>query len=454
MTLKNEPPQKIMGLWDSVAVIVGIVIGVGIFKTPAVVAGHLPAPVWIFFAWLAGGIISLAGAFCYAEFAVLFPRTGGNYVYLKESYGRLTGFLYAWAELLFIRPGSIAAVAFIFAEIARSFFSLDVQLLKPVAVLAILILTASNALGLKFGKNIQNFLAAVLFILIGGTILSAFFSQQGAFINFTRNELSAPLVPCLRAFFLALVPILWTYGGWHENTFLAGETKNASRVIPKALIVALVIIISLYFGINAAYIYLIPIPEIAASPLVMSRLMFILFGTNGERLVETLIMLAALASMNGTLITGSRIGYAWIEEGLQISKTRRQGRAYSVNAVLFFVGLLSALMVVFGTFERLLFFTGIFVWLFFGMTAAGLLLLRRKYAPLGHRKSIFYPVVPLLFIAACGALLINTFLTFPGQSTIGLFLLLPAFMVHIFVERKNKHSVNSGHHGDTPKQPM
>jgi len=203
--------KRILGRWDSIAIIISIVIGVGIFRVPSEVAKYLDSPNLMLLAWVSGGIISLFGALCYAELSSSFPQTGGNYVYLRESYGPLSGFLFGWTELLVIRTGSIAAVSFIFAEYLQSFLFLDKCLIKPVAIFIVLILSLINIIGLRYGKRVQDIstitkIAALLGIIVLGAIskkgdVSHFYSPP---ITIDRNIFAL--------FGLALIPILWTYG--------------------------------------------------------------------------------------------------------------------------------------------------------------------------------------------------------------------------------------------------
>lgn len=434
--------MRTLGLKDSIAIIIGIVIGVGIFKIPAEVAKYLPSPGFIFLAWAAGGLISLLGAFCYAEFAVLLPETGGTYIYLKESYGNLTAFAYSWAELLLIRPGSMAAVAFIFSDAFASFFSLPLLFLKPCAMMAIIFLSVINLFGLSAGKCTQNFLVLTTLFMMVMTLTAAVLLQKGSFEHFFVSEMGEKGAS-LRNFFLALVPILWTYGGWHENTFLAGETKDPSRVLPLALIGGLGIIILLYLAMNFVYLYLVPLRDLVSSQLVMADATRILFGAYSQKFIEGLIMLTSLGSINGLLMTGSRVVYAVISD-------RENDQPSSFHLLPFslcLVGILSLAMVVWGDFEQLLFFTGIFVWLFFALIAAGLLIQRRKFhqpsgfesrgsTPRVERDRFFYPVTPVLFFFVCLALFLNTLWTYPIQSFIGLGLVIPAIPIYyLFVNK-------------------
>ena len=233
----------------------------------------------------------------------------------------------------------------------------------------------------------------------------------------------------MQHFALALIPILWTYGGWHENTFMGGETKDPSRVIPKALILALALITFLYLAINAVYLYLIPLAEMAESGLVISDVMAALFGASGGKIVDGLVILTSLGTMNGVLMTGSRMAQACFGDF----------RDFSSSAVLYFavcfMGVLAVLMMVLGTFRSLLFFTGIFVWLFFAFVSVSVFILRRQGNFAKPSRLFLHPLAPALFFFLSAALFFNTLATYPAQSLIGFGLVLPAIPLYLTARR-------------------
>lgn len=431
--------KKILGRWDSVAIIIAIVIGVGIFRVPAEVAKYLSSPNLIILAWLLGGIISLLGALCYAELSSSFPETGGNYIYLRESYGPWSGFLFGWSELLAIRTGSIAAVAFVFAEYSQSFLSVDKSLIKPIAISAVFILCFINITGLRYGKRVQNILTIAKILALVGIILFGIMSKKGDISHFysVPISLNRGVFPL---FGLALIPILWTYGGWHENTFVAGETKNASKALPFALITGIFIVTSFYVAINFLYIYLIPVERIASSKLIASDALQILYGRNGRKMMEAIVIISSLAAINAMIITGSRITYAMAKDnpifsyiGKVNSKYSTPLRAIIINAIW------SIALIILGTFNKLLYFTGVLVWLFFAMVAGGLFILRRKFPNVERPYKVWgYPIIPAIFILICIALVINTIIFYAFQSFIGLCILISGIPVYIISQRKKK----------------
>jgi len=434
--------KRILGLWDSSAIIVGIVVGVGIFRVPAEVVGFMPSPPWVLAAWLLGGIICLLGAFCFAELAASFPQTGGLYIYLRESYGPAMGFLFGWVELVIIRPGSIAAVSFIAAESLRSLLGTGAETIKLLAVLIILVLSVVNILGLRYGKGIQTLLSTLVVIFLVSVVVMGGVSPQGDLSHFSIPQASGT-EGLWRSMGLALIPILWTYGGWHENTFLAGETRDPSRLIPRALILSISLITLLYVAVNAIYIYLLPMETIGMSSLVMSDVMNLLLGSHGQLSLDAFVMIVSLAGINGMIMTGSRLTVAVAEDRAVfrfLAQSADRHRA-PYRAIILISGL-SFLMVAWGTFHRLLFFTGVAVWLFFALVTGSLFILRYKFPELTRVYRVkLYPVIPLIFLATCILLFINTVLYYPYQSAIGLALVLsglPLYALSRKLERRIK----------------
>jgi len=432
----TQPLKARLNRWDSMAIIIGIVIGVGIFRVADEVLKFVQSPWIILLVWLVGGLISLLGALCYAELSSAFPRTGGNYVYLKESYGPWAGFLYGWAELLVIHTGSIAAVAFILAESVQSFLNLHPVWVKPTAVLAVMVLSGINIFSVQYGKNVQNFFSAVKVIALIVLVVCGFLSQKGD-LNHFFVEPGAFEGNIFAMFGLALIPILWTYGGWHENTFVAGETKEAGKTLPFALIAGILLITFLYMAVQCFYIYLIPSAQDATGSLVATRALHILYGSNGQKLFEVLVILFSLGGINACIMTGSRITYAMAKDhavfrylGEIHPKFQTPCRSIVIN------GIWTVILIISGAFHQLLFFTGVIVWIVFAAAVAGLFILRRKYRDLKAPYRVWgYPVLPLVFLAICIALVINTAVFYPWESLMGVLLTATGIPVYLFSRR-------------------
>lgn len=428
--------KKVLGLWDSVAVITSIVIGVGIFRVPSEVARYLDSPALILAAWLIGGVIVFLGGSCYAELVSSFPKTGGNYIYLKEGYGRWAGFLFGWAELTAIRTGSIAAVAFIAAEHICSLFAFDGFLIKPAAIAIITALSLINMFGLRHGKKVHNLFTAVSISALLAMALFALFSGKGDLSHFkTVEPMNLNIFPKLA---LAMIPILWTYGGWHENTFLAGETKDASRTVPAALITAILLVTLLYFATNFTYLYLIPLIEMPESILIGAETSYILFGRYGRKIFESIVVMASLGSINAMIIIASRVTYAMAEDNTLFRRIGRIHPKYGVpRGSIILNGVWAIALVALGSFSNLLFFTGVLVWLFFAAVIFAIFILRRKYSRIETRYKVWgYPFTPAVFFLICLSLFINALIFNPLPSVLGIAILslgIPVYMVSIWM---------------------
>ena len=437
----HQELNRTLSGWDSVAFNIAIVVGVGIFRVPSEVSLHLKSPDLILLAWLCGGIISLLGAICYGELSSSFPQTGGNYIYLRESYGPCLAFLFGWTELLVIRTGSIAAVAFVCSEYLQSFLSTGELWIKPVAVTVVLILSLINIVGIYYGKRLQDFFVISKVLAISGIILFGLLSQKGDPANFAHVPFGAD-GNILALFCLALIPILWTYGGWHESTFVAGETKDAQKVIPPALIMGIALITLIYLSINYLYLYLIPAQQMVNAKLIAGDILEILFGTYGRKVLEALVIISSLGCLNAMIVTGSRVTYAMAKDNRIFSYIGEvDGRFQTPARALIINTLWSVILIVLGSFNKLLFFTGVLTWLFFTLAVGGLFILRRKH-PSAKRpyQAWGYPIVPAVFILISIALFTTTILFYPYPSLFGLCIALTG--IPVFLSTRKRPSKN------------
>lgn len=433
--------KKELNWFDSVAIIIAIVIGVGVFRVPSEVAQYLSTPALILLAWLIGGIICLLGALCYAELSTSLPRSGGDYIYLRESYGPAAGFLFGWTELLVIRTGSIAAIAFIAAEYLQSFLSINVSFVKPLAVFIVLALSMINTIGLRYGKRVLDVLTVTKVAAILGIILFGFFSQKGDAALLSSSHIPAVSNKGLfSAFALALIPILWSYGGWHENTFMTGETKNVNKTLPLTLVGGILVVTAIYMAINFLYLYLIPVADIAQSSLIGSDLLQVLGGRYGQKLLEAIVIISSLGALNATIITGSRITYSLAKDHPIFSYLEGVNSRFGTpHRAIFSNALWAAGLIALGTFNDLLFFTGVLVWLIFALVAGGLFVMRHKYPKLTRPYKVWgFPFVPAAFILVCLSLFINTIVHFPVQSVIGLGIAASGLPVYLYSKKRKK----------------
>src|SRR6266516_7986037 len=295
----GERLQRRLGLWSAVAVLVGSTIGGGIFRTPAIIAERVPAPLALFGVWTLGGLLALCGALTYAELAALFPRSGGVYVYVREAFGRLPAFLFGWAELAVIRASALGAIATPFAEyLLRSLgFNPELQpyatTVHWVAAAAIVATAALNYVGLKWSSLLLNLTTGAKYGALVLLVVLGFAAGQGDFGHFGQ----AGGTPHAGLFGLALVSVLWAYDGWGDLSFVGGEVRDPERNMPRALLLGTVGVIAIYLLVNAAYLYLIPIGRMGQSPLVAADAAQLIVGRVGVGLVAVVVMVATFSTL-------------------------------------------------------------------------------------------------------------------------------------------------------------
>ena len=397
-TTRPDLPRKI-GFWGAVAVMVGIIIGTGIFKTPTSIAKELSDPWLVLVFWLVGGVLSLFGAFTYAELAVMFPQSGGVYVFIREGFGRCAAFVFGWTYMLISKPVAAAGIAIIFAEQVNTL--LDVNWDKRPATIAIMFaLTWINARGVGLGTGFAGILTVVKVLALLAIAALAFALGKG-----DAAGLAAEVAP--RSLLLAIAPVmglvLWTYDGWSDVGAIAGEVKDPQRKLPSIYFVGTAAITLLYLAVNAAYLWVVPLQEMRTTdnvaPLVIDRLL----GKDFAIVVTVIVLISSLGSTHGSIMTGARVTFAQARDGLLFAFLAKVHSTRETPAVsLWFQFALSSLAVIFlKTFENL---AGAFVftmWIFYAMAGASIFILRRRLpdAPRAYR-CWGYPVVPALFIAS------------------------------------------------------
>ncbi len=432
------PDKKLLSLPDSVSIILAITLGVGIFRVPSIVAGYLPDASWLFLVWFAGGVISLCGSLCYAELACLFPKSGGTYIYLKHAYGEPAAFLFGWSEFFVIRTGSIAAMAFLFAEFAQSFLSLQSAYVKPIAIAILFFTIYINTRGLKTGAHVINGFNLVKVAAILVFIACGFLSGKGTAANFFFDGHLEP-AKLLPSFGLALIPVLWAYGGWHENTFMTEETEAYRRTMPLALTLGILLITTIYLLANGLYVYILPMDKLRQTPAVGSAVLNVLVGGFGKKIFDLFIMVFSFGSLNAMMMTGSRITQAMARDHAFFGfMTEREGAENPVRSIMI-TGIWSLVLILLGNFNDLLFFTGILVWVFFGMAVFGIFILRKKKPELERPYRVFgYPVLPAFFVLVCLALVLNSLILYTKQSVIGLGIALAGMACYFLFSGKRK----------------
>lgn len=397
-------PQPSLSVADVVAVTVGIVVGIGIFKTPALVAGAADSVAVFLLLWLAGGAVSLLGALCYAELAAAHPDAGGEYHFLRRAYGERVGFLFAWARVTVIQPGAIAAVAFVLGDYAAQIVALGPRGPALYAAAAIAAVTALNVRGLRHSTRLQlAFTAATVLAL--AAIVAAALAHGGA-----PDSAAAPGAAGGVGF--AMIFVLLTYGGWNEAAYLSGEVRDVQRNMGRALVLGIGLITALYLAVNAAYAVALGLPALRAAAVPGAELMRHTFGDGSALALSAVVTGAAISTLNASVLTGARAGYALGRDfagfgflGRWNAAAMAPGNALWVQGAiaLALVGVGAATR---GGFTAMVEFTAPVFWLFFLLCGAAVIVLRLREParPLRFRVP-FYPLTPLAFCAACGYML-------------------------------------------------
>jgi amino acid transporter len=411
-------PKPALAFFDAVALIVGIVIGAGIFETPALVAANAGNEVVVLVAWLVGGGMSLLGALCYAELATAYPHAGGNYYYLMRAFGKGVAFLFAWARMTVIQTGSIALLAFVFGDYASQLFRLGDYSPSLYAALVISILTGLNIVGVQQGKWMQNWLTAatllgLLLIVVVGLVASpsALIVSESPTTQGTSG--------------LVMIFVLLTYGGWNEATYISAELRDVRRNMSRSLLVSIGIITGMYLLINLAYIQGLGLARMASSEAVAADLMRRTVGEPGAVFISLLIAVATLGSTNATIFTGARTNYALGQDFSLFSLLGRwHNRANTPTNALLVQGGIALALVLLGTlttrkgFETMVDYTAPVFWFFFLLTGVSLLVLRMREPEIYRPFRVpFYPLTPILFCVLCGYLLYSS-LAYTGFGAI------------------------------------
>jgi amino acid transporter len=404
-------PRPTFGVLDASAMIVGIVIGAGIFKAPAIVAGSV-ANAEIFIAlWVVGGIISLIGALCYAELGSAFPNAGGEYHFLNRAFGGWLAFLFAWARMSVVQTGAIAAIAFVFGDYATQLLPLGEKSSVIYAALAVAAITALNVLGSRESRLLQNIVtialvAAILMVIIAGFLFGGSAPPAAA----VPSSTSAPLFSQL-----ALIFILLTYGGWNEAAYLTAEVRDARRNIVRALVLGLLTVTVIYVLLNLAYLNVLGLAGMKASQAVAADLMKATLGGAGVFVLSLIVVTASLSTLNATVFTGARTNYALgrdyaVFRALGVWK---ESSNTPVNALLV-QGAVALLLVFLASFtpdgfETMVAYTAPAFWLFFLLTGLSLFVLRRQQPATADPFRVpLYPFTPILFCLMCAYMLYSS----------------------------------------------
>jgi APA family basic amino acid/polyamine antiporter len=421
-------------------VLVGSTIGSGIFRTPALIAARVPAPVPMLAVWVLGGALVLCGALTYAELAALYPRSGGVYVYVREGFGRLPAFLMGWTELLVIRASALGAIATVFAEYLLRSLGMNPALeqnnraVHYLAALAIAVTATFNFLGVRWSAIVLNLTTGAKYGALLLLVLVAFVAGHGDFSHFAGVTPVAGQRLDAGLFGLALVSVLWAYDGWADVSFVSGEVRDPRRNLPRALVLGTGSVVLIYLLVNAAYLYLIPLTDMARSPLVAADAAQLLVGRIGVGMVAVVVMISTFGTLAGSMLTGPRIFYAMADDGLFFRGVARVHPRFKTPSVAILLGAgLGIGYVLARTFEQLADTFVLALWPFYALAAATVFVLRRRRPDLERPvKTWGYPLPPILFLLSAALILGNALLTNPGGTALAFGVILtglPAYWV-------------------------
>lgn len=428
---------KALGLFESITIVIGMVIGSGIFFKPSIVFKNAGAPGLGLLAWVAGGIITIAAGLTIAEIGAAIPRTGGLFVYLKELYGEKWAFLFGWVQTLIYSPGATAALAIVFATQATSFVPMTALQQKLLAIFMMALLLAANAVSTKFGGKIQA--VATIAKLLPIIILVSFGLIKGTAHDFTPMFSSASTTA---GFGAAILGTLWAYDGWINVASMAGEMKNPGRDLPRAIVIGLAVVMLAYIGVNIAAINVLPTGTIIASKKAASDVAIALFGKSGGAFITAGILVSIFGALNGWALTGPRVPLAMANDGLlpfpgffgKISE--KYGTP--INASIFqFV--IASLFVITGSFDMITNLVVFVVWIFFLMGMAGIFVLRSKHKHLERPYKVpLFPITPAVGLIGGAYIVISTLLTDTTNALLGLGITILGIPVYVYLYKKNR----------------
>jgi len=429
--------KKALSRFDLTMIAIGSTIGSGIFLTPAIIANSIHSPALILLIWLGGGLLILCGALTFAELGALMPKAGGVYVFLSESYGKPVGFLYGWAYFLVVNTGGIAALSVAFTTYLAYFFPMSSLALKLTAVSGIFILTVINVMGVKSGGIFSDVFTVLKLIGIFGVIAVGFILGSSSVTTFSFDMPSG----VTGGVAVAMVGVLWSYGGWQHATYAAGEAKNAKKDVPVAMIIAALSVTAIYVAINIAYMMLLPVNTIANSPSVAADAVKTVLGPVGGGIIAMAIFISTFGTAGIYTLTAPRIYFAMAKDGIFFPQIAKVHPKYQTpyNAIIIQSTWAVLLILFWGTFENLISYVVFTDWIFFALAAASVFIFRKKLPDTKRDyKTLGYPFTPLIFIGVATWFVINTLIEKPEQAIAGLIMLGLGLPVYYYWSRKNK----------------
>jgi basic amino acid/polyamine antiporter, APA family len=440
--------KRDLGLVAALAIVIGTVIGSGIFRVPQAMVNNVGTVPMVFLVWIVGGVLSLAGALTYAELAGALPGAGGEYVYLTEAYGPLWGFIYSWTQMWVAKSGSIATLATAFFEYTAHFIPefekiwfivgpFPVKYGQVFAMALILALGLVNYFGVRIGGDVQVVVTAVKIALIAFVIVAGLLHSGAPSAELPRD------VPALSTGFVAaLVAALWAYDGWNNVGMVASEIKNPRRNLPLALIAGTLMVIATYMLANWAYFRVLSPAEVGSHKLVAAEMMQRIMGPGGAAAVSVAAMISIFAALNGSILTGARVPFAAARDGLFFKSAARVHPAFRTPGVsILMLTAWSSVLVLSGKYEDLFTYVIFASWFLYAMATAAVFVLRKKRPDLRRDyKTLGYPLVPILFLAGAAVLEVSTLIHQPRESIAGILLILLGLPFYFYWRRRASQS--------------
>ncbi len=444
MTQESGELRRELGLFDSVMINTGTVIASAIFIVPGVIAAGFLSSGPSVLVWVVGGLVSLCGALCVAELSAAMPEAGGQFIYLRRAWSPLVGFLYGWGAFLVINTASVAAIAVGFATYLSVFVPLSGWGIKLAAALSIVALTVLNLFGVKLGAVTQNILTSLkLLALLAIPVLGFALTRGGA-----GNLM--PLWPegggtAWLAFGPAMVAVLWAYDGWIETTYVGSEIRNPERNLPWSIILSTLLVMALYLIVNTAYLWILGPDRVAGSELVASDAMTVLLGTGGAVFITLAIVVSTLGANNGIVFTAARIPYAMAREGLFFPWAAKTHPRYQTPvAALGAQMVIAVVMTLTGSYTQLLTYVVFVSFLFYAMSAAGVIRLRRREPEMVRPYRAWgYPVTPVVFILFAIYLVGDAIRQTPMESAVGAGILLAGVPAYLYWSRRSHRAAEA-----------
>ena len=448
-TLKRD-----LGVWGAIAIVVGTVIGSGIFLVPKTMINNVGSPAMLFFVWVFGGLLSLFGALTYAELAAAMPEAGGEYVYLREAYGPLFGFIYGWTQTWVAKAASIATLATGFFTYFANFVPvletvlwridlpigphggpLEIRYGQLLAIATVILLAIVNYFGVKIGGGVQVAVTVLKVALIAAIICVGMFLGKGTFSHYSET---IPSVGGASGFFAALVAALWAYDGWNNVVMVASEIKRPQRNLPLALIGGTLLVVIIYILTNVAYFYILHPAEVGQADRVASEMMRHILGTGGAAWVSLAAMISIFAALNGSILSGARVPYATARDGLLFKGLATVHPTHHTPSVAIIVlSLWSCLIVLTGRYDDLFNLVIFSSWILYTMTAVSVIVLRKKRPDMDRPyRTLGYPYVPIAFVLVALALLAQTLIDRPRESLFGLGIIIVGLPFYFYWKRR------------------